>query len=171
MSYFEHDDFFGGLDKYYDRLMQGMLKEMKYFEEAIKSGELKGDWDVKPIEGPGMKGYVARGLFRFGGNPKAIPKSSLKDEREPLTDIYDEKECVKIFIEIPGVAKEDVQLDVSEGFIEVKAKNFYKKLPIRTQGLDVEKIAAKFNNGVLEINIPKAQTSKEEEKKHRIKIE
>lgn len=171
MSYFEHDDFFGSLDKYYDRLMQGMFKEMKYFEEAIKSGKLKGDWDVKPIEEPGMKGYVARGFFRFGNNPQNIPKSSLKDEREPLTDVYDEKECVKIYMEIPGVVKEDVQLDVLEGFVEVKAKNFYKKLPIKTQGLDVEKVAAKYNNGVLKINIPKVKASEEEEKKRKIKIE
>lgn len=170
MSYFEYDDFFRNFDDFNNRLMQKMFKEMKHFEEAIKSGKLKGNWDVKPIKGPGMKGYAARGFFRYDNNPQSISKSSLKEEREPLTDIYDEKEKVKIYMEMPGVEKEDVQLDASEGFIEVKAKNFYKKLPIETQGLDAEKISAKYNNGVLKISIPKIQTS-EEEKKRKIKIE
>ncbi len=102
--------------------------------------------------------------------PLSFPKSLIKEEREPLTDVYNEKEKIKIFIEMPGVEKEDVQLDASEGFIEVKAKNFYKKLPIDTQGLDTEKIKAEYNNGVLKINIPKIQRS-EEEKKRKIEIE
>ena len=170
MSFFEYDDFFKSFSDFHNRFMQNMLKEMKYFEEAIKSGKLKGNWDIKPIKGPGMKGYVARGFLKHGNDPQSIPKSLMKEEREPLTDVYNEKERMKIYIEMPGVEKEDIQLDASEGFIEVKAKNFYKKLPIDTQDLDTEKINAKYNNGVLEINIPKIQRS-EEEKKRKIEIE
>jgi len=147
-----------------------MFKDLEYFEEAIKSGKLKGNWDVKPIEGPGMKGYVTRGFFKYGNSPQSLPKSSLKEEREPLTDVYDEKESVEVYMEMPGVEKEDVQLDMSEGFVEVKAKNFYKKLPIKTKGLDTEKSIAKYNNGVLKISIPKVQEPEKEEKR-KIKIE
>lgn len=170
LNYFEYDDFFRESDSFHNRLIQRMFREMEHLEEAIKSGKLKGNWEIRPIERPGMKGYVTHGTFRFGANPTNIPKTALKEEREPLTDIFDEKEGVKIYMEMPGVDKGDIQLDVSEGFLEVKAKNFYKRLKLQTTNLNADEATANYNNGVLKINIPKIQTPKEE-KKRTIKIE
>lgn len=170
MNYFEYDDFFRDSDSFHNRLMQSISKEMEYLEEAIKSGKLKGNWEIRPIERPGMKGYVAQGTFRLSANPTNIPTTAIEKEREPLTDVFDEKEGVKIYIEMPGVDKGDIQLDISEGFLEVKAKKFYKRLTLKTTNLDSEKATATCKNGVLKINIPKIQTPKEDEKRT-IKIE
>jgi HSP20 family protein len=170
LSFFEHDDFFKSINEIRNRMMQSIFKDMQNFEEAIKAGKLKGNWDVKPITGPGMKGYVARGFFQYGDNPQNISKTALKDEREPLTDIYDKQENLEIYLELPGVEKEDIQLDVSDGFLEVKAKTFHKKLPLEVHGLDTDQITAKYNNGVLNVNIPKVQQADKEEKRT-VKIE
>ena len=51
--------------------------------------------------------------------------------REPLVDIMDEKDKYKIFIELPGVDKDKVKLDVAEDSVEVKTeddKKFYKMI-------------------------------------------
>jgi len=170
LNYFEYDDFFRDSDSFHNRLIQQMFREMERFEEEIKSGKLKGNWKIRPIDRPGMKGYVAQGTFRFSANPTNIPKTAIKEEREPLTDVFDEKDNVKIYIEMPGVDKGDIQLDISEGFLEVKAKDFYKKLKLQTESLNSEKATATCKNGVLKIDIPKIQTRKEDEKRT-IKIE
>jgi len=170
LNYFEYDDFFKNVDKFHNHLMQRIFRDMENFEKNIKNDKLKGNWEIKPIETPGMKGYIARGHFQFGVNPTLTPKSALNEEREPLTDVFDEKDCVKIYLEMPGVDKKDIQLDVSEGFIEVKAKNFYKKVQLSTINLNAEKATADYKNGLLKVNIPKVQTP-EEDKKRTIKID
>ena len=40
--------------------------------------------------------------------------------RETLVDIMDEKDKYKIFVELPGVDKEKVKLDVAEDSVEAK---------------------------------------------------
>ena len=119
------DEIFRDTDSYFKKLSERMFKEMEEIEKAVRSGNLQGEWEVKPIEEPGAKGYVARGRFQLG-EPLTIPKHAIDEVREPLTDIFEEQDHVKLYVELPGVEKNDIQLNVTEGRAEVKAKNFYK---------------------------------------------
>jgi HSP20 family molecular chaperone IbpA len=171
VEYFEDDEVFRDINSFYKRLMERMFKEMQSFEEAVGSGRLKGTWDVKPINKPGMRGYVARGQFQTGAEPVLTPKRELEGEaREPLTDVFEEEESVKVYMELPGVEKSDIKLDVTEGGMEVKAGNFAKTMRLPTRDVDSEKASANYKNGVLEVTIPKIQKTVDE-KKRTIKIE
>jgi len=167
MAYF--DEVFRDTDPYFRKLAERMFKEMEEIEKAIRSGELQGEWDVKPIEKPGVKGYVARGRFQLG-EPLKFPKQAIDEVREPLTDIFEDKDHVKLYIELPGVEKDDIQLNVTEGRAEVKAKNFYKLINLSTKDIESEKAVANYKNGVLEVVIPKTKKNASQEKKT-IKIE
>jgi len=168
MSYF--DEIFRDTDPYFRKLAERMFKEMEEIEKAIKSGELQGEWDVKPIEKPGVKGYVARGRFQLD-EPLKFPKQAIDEVREPLVDIFEDKDYVKLYVELPGVEKNDIQLNVAEGRAEVKAKNFYKLIDLPTKDVEFEKATANYKNGVLEVAIPKTKMVVSEEKKKTIKIE
>lgn len=171
VDYYEDDEVFRDINSFYKRLMERMFKEMQDFEKIAKGGKLKGTWEVKPINKPGVRGYVARGQFQFGSEPLRIPSRVLEDEREPLTDVFEEKESIKIYMELPGADKSDIQLDVAERVVEVRAKNFSKAVELPTRNVDIEKVAASYKNGVLEVTIPKVQKTVEDEKKRTIKIE
>jgi len=165
-----HDDVFSDMDSYFKKLAERMFKEMEEFEKAIRSGKLQGEWEVKPIDKPGVKGYVAQGRFQLG-EPLTVPKHALDEVREPLTDVFEDKDCVKLYVELPGVEKNDIQLNVTQGKAEVKAKNFYKLVDLPTKDVEFEKASANYKNGVLEVVIPKVKKTIEEEKKKTIKIE
>lgn len=175
VDYYEDDEVFRDINSFYKRLMERMFKEMQDFEKIAKGGKLKGGWEVKPINKPGVRGYVARGQFQFGSEPRArakrIPRRVLEEEREPLTDVFEEKESIRIYMELPDVDKSDIQLDVAERVVEVRAKNFSKTVELPTRNVDIEKVAARYKNGVLEVTIPKAQKTVEDENKRTIKIE
>lgn len=172
VDYFEDDEIFRDINSFYKRLLERMFREMQNFEKAVKSDQLKGHWVVKPINKPSVRGYVARGQFQLGKPIRAhIPERVLEEEREPLTDVFEEKENVKIYLELPGVDKSDIQLNVADGFIEVRAKNFFKTVKLPTGNVDFEKAAANYKNGVLTVTIPKVQETVEDEKKRTIKIE
>jgi len=166
----DFDEIFRDADSYFKKLTERMFKEMEEIEKAIRSGKLQGEWEVKPIEEPGAKGYVARGRFQLG-EPLTVPKHAIDEVREPLTDVFEEQDHLKLYVELPGVEKNDIQLNVTEGHAEVKAKNFYKVVDLPTRDIEFEKATANYKNGVLEVIIPKTKKTVSEEKKKTIKIE
>jgi len=171
----DFEDIFDDVDKLYQRFTKKMFKDMENIEEAIRSGKLEGEWDIKPIEEPGVKGYIAHGRFQFGGKqiPKTLklPKQISEEMREPLTDVFQDNDNIKLYVELPGVEKKDIQLNVTQGHAEIKAKSFYKIIDLPTRDVEVDKVTANYKNGVLDVTIPKSKKTATEEGKTSIKIE
>jgi len=171
----DFEDIFDDVDKFYQRLTKKMFKEMEDIEEALRSGKLEGEWDIRPIEEPSVKGFVARGRFQLGKlqplKTLKLPRQIKDEVREPLTDIFEDKDSVKLYVELPGVEKDDIQLNVTDGHAEVKAKNFYKTIDLPTKDFESDKAVANYKNGVLEVTIPKMKKPAAEEQKRTIKIE
>ena len=162
MTYF--DDAFRDIDAFYKRLTERMFRQMEEIEKAVRSGRLQGEWDVRPINKPGVRGYVAQGRFQLG-EPLTFPKQALDETREPLTDTFEDEEHVKLYVELPGVEKDDIQLNITATQAEIKAKNFYKTIDLPTRNVEFEKAAANYKNGVLEVIIPKKEKTASEKKK------
>ena len=180
MDYF--DQVFRDMELFQRNFIERINKEMEVLNEAVEKGELKGNWDVKEINEPNVKGYVAYGQFssdelpteigpldslKRPGRPKIpfVPKPQPGEIREPLTDVFEDEKTVKLIVELPGVTKDDIQLNVSEGQAEVKAKDFYKTLKLPTSNVDSKKIKATYKNGILEASIPKKRIVKDRKAK------
>lgn len=87
--------------------------------------------------------------------------------REPLVDIMDEKEKYKIFVELPGVDKDNVKLDVADNSIEIKTEDdrkFYKMLDLE-EAVDPSSSKASYKNGILTIELDKKAKRKGKEVK------
>lgn len=175
-TFFDSDEIFGDFG-FSGEFMKTILKEFNEIEKMIKSGKLKGKWDIKQIDEPGRKGYVIQGRFwsdqpiepfepfkpwrrrPMPKRPFEVPEATLKEVREPLTDVFDEDKALKIYVELPGEEKDHIQLNVTEGKVEVKAKKFYKMIEVPTSKVDIEKASSKYKNGVLEVTIPRKERS------------
>lgn len=97
--------------------------------------------------------------------------------RVPITNIKETDKEVICTIELPGVQKENIQLNVTKQFIEVQAKQkiekeikqkgsysyqsssqqFYRKIPIYASILP-EKANATYKDGILKIIFPKIKS-------------
>jgi HSP20 family molecular chaperone IbpA len=172
VEYSDDDEVFKDINSFYKRLMERMLKDVRDFEASIESGQLKGTWDVQPVNKPGVRGYVARGQFHTGNHPLLTSENNLREEsREPLTDVFDEKDHVKVYMELPGVEKSDIQLNVTDNAMEIKAGDFANAVKLPPVDVDSEKASASYRNGVLEVTVPKIQKTVDEGKKRTIKID
>jgi HSP20 family protein len=97
----------------------------------------------------------------------------------PAVDIYETADTIVMKAELPGVAREDIQIQINENTLTLKGErrfakdvqeesylrieraygNFHRSftLPATVQQ---EKIRALFKDGVLELMLPKAEESK-----------
>ena len=75
----------------------------------------------------------------------------------------------KIFVELPGVDKDKVKLDVAEDSVEIKTedeKKFYKMIYLDST-VDPDSAKASYKNGILTLELDK----KEKRKGKEIKID
>jgi len=93
------------------------------------------------------------------GNVKKTPKGpTVEEEREPLTDVFDEDQEIRIYAEMPGVNQEDIKLDLKEDILDISAqtgdRKYHKEilLPAKVQA---ETMTSSYNNGILEIKVKK----------------
>ncbi len=161
--------------------MMRRLGAPKGIEKVFKNGELKGGWDIKQIDEPDVKGYVIRGRFRseqplepIGPNPRRrhlwpekpfnLSEEASTENREPLIDIFEGDDEIKIYVELPGEERDNIHLNVTEGEIEIKSKNFYKTIKVPAN-IDIEKASSRHRNSVLEITLPKRKNLPKDEKR------
>ena len=134
-------------------------------------------WD--PFEEMKMMHEEMDRLFGNFFGPRALPPAEKSEQKElamlPVTGINEtEKEVIATF-EIPGAKKEEIELNVNENSIEVKAEqkhereekgkdfygytktssSFYRKMPLPSAVKPAESKAS-YENGVLKVAMPKA---------------
>lgn len=100
----------------------------------------------------------------------------------PFLDISETKDDILVKAELPGVAKEDVKLSISDNVLILKGEkkmsrelddenyhriervygSFYRSVELPSR-VNSEGIEAKYENGVLEVRIPKAEEVKVKE--------
>ena len=97
-------------------------------------------------------------IFREFGNIRPSYRGIEPSEgREPLVDVMDEKDKYKIFVELPGVDKGNVKLDVADDSVEVSTndeKKFYKMIRLEST-IDPDSAKASYKNGVLTLELDK----------------
>jgi len=153
----------GGLFKGIEKLID-LAADLKEAGDEIKK---EGEIDLSNLK-KGMKGVYGfsiktmtggRPVVESFGNIKKTPKGpTVEEEREPLTDVFDEKEEVRVYAEIPGVNEEDIKLDLKGDILDILAKSGDRKyhkeilLPAKVKS---ETLISSYKNGILEVKIRK----------------
>jgi len=93
------------------------------------------------------------------GNIKKTPEGpKVDEEREPITDIFDEKNEIVVIAEMPGIEEDDLKIDLKEDILEIsavsKSRTYRKELLLPAKVIK-SNLRHKFTNGILEIRIKK----------------
>jgi HSP20 family protein len=159
------DDFFGGFHRM-DDIMNELMKNMF-------SG--KGEFTMgKPfVYGFSMKtGPDGKPEIREFGNvkPQGVPfgKPAISDAREPLVDVIEGEKEIIVMVELPGVSKDDINLEATGTSLEVSVdaekRKYHKVIELPAEVREGE-INASYNNGVLEIKLKRKKEAKKAEGK------
>lgn len=153
----------GGLFKGIEKLIDLAEKIKESGGEIKKEGEIdlgKIKEGMKAVYGFSVKTAVGgKPVFETFGNIKATPEGTImEEEREPLTDVFDEKDEVIIISEVPGINGEGITFDLKEDILEIQAvgKNRkYRKEILLPSKVKKETLTHTYQNGILEVRVKK----------------
>ena len=97
----------------------------------------------------------------------------------PVVDVHESDKEITLRAELPGLTDEDVELTVDQGRLTVQGEKtlekedtngkyrrveshygaFYRSFPL-PDSIDQDNIAARFDNGVLSVTLPKTEAAK-----------
>ncbi len=163
------------------RRTRRLFEEMdKIFEEMLRELEKEPATGERRVIGPYYYGFsVTMGpdgvprIEEWGNIKPGIGRIRLSDTIEPFTDVMEEEDVVKVIMDIPGVEKSDIDVEVSENEIRVRAeredRRYFKvvKLPVKVKP---ETAKARYRNGVLTITVEKKEKLKKPSG-YKVKIE
>jgi len=102
---------------------------------------------------------------------RAGDTTNILTERQPLSEVSTTDKEVKVYVELPGVSKEQIKIDASENQVEIKTedpKRKYRELVDLPAEVDVDNVKSTFVNGLLEITFNKKSKTKPRGKSIRI---
>ena len=155
---------FGGLGGIFEGIggFIGALAKMQEKGDISETGEIKGLGG----KATGVYGFTMRTLAtgepkveHFGHVVKKTPKGPVVEEvREPIIDVFDEKDHILVVTELPGIEEEDIRTGIKEDILNIsaeKGERKYKKEVLLPCKVEAEPISSMYKNGILEIKLRK----------------
>jgi HSP20 family protein len=134
-------------------------------EHLSRTGEIQ--WKGKEKDLKGVYGFSVKvGLGGEGvkvepfGNIRKDEKtgeSVVQEVREPIVDVFEEKDHILVVAEMPGIGVEDVRLEVKDDLLTIyaeKGDKKYRKEILLPRSYPREKMLVSCNNGIIEIKCP-----------------
>ena len=156
----------GGLFKGLEKFIDLAEKVEEAGGEIKKKGEIKGKEGVRGIYGFSIRtGTGEKPKIQTFGNIKTVkektkPEFKITETREPIVDVFDEKDHILVVAELPGVSEKSIKLELKGDILILEAgdeKRKYSKEILLSAKVELDGKKENFKNGVLEIKIPKAK--------------
>ena len=151
----------------------GIFRTVGSFLNLLSDMMEKGETEIRREGEVGLgqrKGMVYGFSIRLGGEgqPRVEPFGNIRREkgkgpvveevREPMVDVFNEKETVVVVGELPGVSEKDITVELRDDILTLAAetgeRKYYKEVllevPVTSEGL-----THSYRNGILEIRICK----------------
>ncbi len=155
--------FVGGLLKGLEKFIDLAERAEEVGGELKRSGQIKGFGGRKDIRG--VYGFTVRtGLGQktrvepFGNIKKTKAGPKVSETREPIVDVFDEKDHILIIAELPGVDEKSIKIELKKDILlleaESKDRKYAKEILLPAQ-IDSESREMNFKNGILELKFKK----------------
>ena len=148
-------EIFGRLRKNLPKELQGLSPE-EITREFMKKGPIMYGFNI----GFGPDGKPIMDSF---GNLEKEPISGerkVRKTREPLVEVNEEQDQIIIIAEMPGVSKEDIELNATNTSITistekiVSGRSYFKEIELPA-AINSDYAKARYQNGILEVKLKK----------------
>jgi len=152
-------------------ILEGIQKLVEAAAKLKDSGQISqsGEFSVPGLgeKGKGIFGFSIRTLAGgeghgvkvqpFGNIHKTKEGMTVEEDREPVVDVLEEGNHIRVIAELPGVAEGDIAYQVNGDVLTISTKGDHPyhaevllPCPAETEGME-----SAYNNGVLELTLRK----------------
>ncbi len=156
---------FGGLFKGIGNLIDLATKLSEETEGITRVGEINGlPKQAKGVYGFSVKTMVGgKPVVETFGNLKETPRGPVVEEvREPMVDVFDEKDHILVIAELPGVSEDEIKIEIEGDILKLASSNKdrkYAKEVLLPAKVNKEGMKSVYKNGILEITLAKETVS------------
>jgi len=152
-------------------ILEGIQKLVEAAAKLKDSGEISqsGEFSVPGLgeKGKGIFGFSIRTLAGgeghgvkvqpFGNIHKTKEGMTVEEDREPVVDVLEEGNMIRVIAELPGVAEGDIAYQVNGDVLTISTKGDrpYHAEVVLPGCAEKEGIQSSYNNGVLELRLKK----------------
>ena len=99
-----------------------------------------------------------------GVSSPGATRALLRSEREPLADVVTSDKEVKVVVEMPGIDKKDIKVNINDNSVEIfttdTSQRKYRRVVELPEETDLETARSTYRNGILEITFSKRESPK-----------
>ncbi len=149
---------FGGLFKGLGNLID---LASKLSEEGVdKKGEIRGlPKGARGVYGVSIRTMAGKPVIETFGNIRETTKGPVVEEvREPIVDVFDEEDHIRLIAELPGVSEDKIKIEVTGDILNLTASDTDKKYAkeiLLPSKVNPQSLKNTYKNGILEIMLEK----------------
>jgi HSP20 family protein len=152
-------------------ILEGIQKLVEAAAKLKDSGQISqsGEFSVPGLgeKGKGIFGFSIRTLAGgeghgvkvqpFGNIHKTKEGLSVEEDREPVVDVLEEGNQIRVIAELPGVSEGDITYEVAGDVLTISTKGDrrYHAEVLLPNAAETESVESCYNNGVLELKLRK----------------
>lgn len=151
-----------------------LVDKLGHLAETGEQLKRSGQFDLQSEQGKDVKavyGFSVRVGAAGDGTATAEPKvepfgnvrrdektgvSVVQEVTEPMADVFDEGDHIKVVVELPGIGDDDVRLDLRDDILVVEAERGekkYRKEILLPRACDAAHLQSSCRNGILEVRL------------------
>lgn len=152
-----------------------LAEKSQTYQKRINIGK-RGVVDFRVSSRPIKGSYTAKQPSRLKiSKPKSKvpptrtpmpPPTAPIEEKEPIVDVFEEEDHIRVMAELPGVKENEINLDIKDNTltisIDTPERKYYKEVKLPTS-VEKDSVESKYRNGVLEIKLRKTEDTGEKE--------
>ena len=169
------DDWFHGGDWNIEDIfknLDGEFHKMRKQMDSLMRDAVEGNLPENSRKNPFVFGFSVKAgpdgfpVFEDFGNKfspfrKQGEQPIVDTRREPLTDINETDDQIAITVELPGVSKDDIDINVMEDKVEVNVKTesrkYFKSINLKSP-VETKSSKATYTNGILDLVLTKKES-------------
>lgn len=123
--------------------------------------KLETGWSGKPVVSYSISTRPLSSQRTTGRSRRGVAESEAFTEKtlkkEPIFDIFDEKDCIAVIAELPGVEEKDLEVALSNRTLEISAGKYSKTITLPAACKSI--IKKTFKHGILRIKIEREENA------------
>ncbi|MFZ2411189.1 MAG: hypothetical protein WAW23_06435 [Candidatus Methanoperedens sp.] len=139
----------GGIVKTLEKSSPEFRKRIAQTDAEIKH-RLETGWNGKPEVkyGVSIKPLVPE-------REEGAPQEEEAPEKEPIIDVFEEKDYITVIAELPGAEEKDIKTELNENFLMISAGGYTKSIALPETAKSIA--GRTYKNGILQLKIEKGK--------------